>query len=739
MFTPGDKLEYGHYTVLRELGSGGMGVVYHCRDEFLQREIAIKMMLPELMSEEDTVEVFRSEARLAAQLEHPNIVTIHNIGMETREGNVHHYIAMEFLPGGSLKQRIGKEVVPLEQALEWMKQLSTALHYAHKRGVVHQDIKPDNIFITQEGNLKIGDFGLALIATGRAFERAAQGKGTPAYMSPELCKGEPRDHRSDIYSLGAVFFEILAGQRPFKANGMIEMALKHATAPVPSVNKYRNDIPVVLDRCVQNMLAKGPEERVQSLADVVSLLDKLLLEIKVARLGMAPPQAGDNFSRVLMGPEPVENSGSETVQSFQSMMETLPSDMDPTKKYEMLREAGQSAFESEFARSLAELGTGQPQNTAQLPEESILKPAAGGGDALDKILTTSKSNPNLSKEIQSAFSAHERDSCTRQLDCLWTFQTSGPVGWCASPVVNRAKKLVLIGSADGILYALDSESGHLKWFFENGGPIVASPQFAGNNLVLGCADGSVRAIDSANGKEIWKYLGAAPCVSSPDVGNDSVFVGFMDGEIVRLNISTGQRIWKANIGAPIVSSPQVFESQVVLASRDGRVMSLNSESGVANWTFDAKGSVVSSPQVSTDSVYVGTTEGHIHALEPDSGVISWEHDVAAPIIAGGTIEFTAVTFFAGETVYSFEKYKGGLVWKTKLAGAVCKGILSNFGRLYATTRNGFLQCFNARSGDLQWQMKSDRCYDAAPSVSGSSIFVAATDGAVSAYNAPVKQ
>ncbi|MBY0357329.1 MAG: protein kinase [Candidatus Obscuribacterales bacterium] len=99
MFTPGDKLEFGHYTVLRELGSGGMGVVYHCRDEFLQREIAIKMLLPELMEEDDTVEVFHREARLAAQLEHPNIVTVHNIGTEACQGKIHHYIAMEFLPG----------------------------------------------------------------------------------------------------------------------------------------------------------------------------------------------------------------------------------------------------------------------------------------------------------------------------------------------------------------------------------------------------------------------------------------------------------------------------------------------------------------------------------------------------------------------------------------------------------------------------------------------------------------
>src|SRR3990167_8621118 len=124
MFSSGDKLENGHYTIIKELGQGGMGVVYHCHDEFLQRDVAIKMLLPELMANQDTVETFHQEARLAAQLEHPNIVTIYDIGQQEYKGKVQHYMAMEYLPGGNLAGRITKQELSLEHKLNWLKQLA---------------------------------------------------------------------------------------------------------------------------------------------------------------------------------------------------------------------------------------------------------------------------------------------------------------------------------------------------------------------------------------------------------------------------------------------------------------------------------------------------------------------------------------------------------------------------------------------------------------------------------------
>ncbi len=147
ILTRGDKLENGHYTVVSELGIGGMGVVYRCRDELLLRDVAIKMLLPEVMGDLAKCDVFWQEARLAAQLEHPNVVTIYDIGVETRESNKHHYLAMEYLPGGNLSNRLIDGALRIEQALHWMRQLTAGLSFAHKRGVVHQDIKAENILL----------------------------------------------------------------------------------------------------------------------------------------------------------------------------------------------------------------------------------------------------------------------------------------------------------------------------------------------------------------------------------------------------------------------------------------------------------------------------------------------------------------------------------------------------------------------------------------------------------------
>src|SRR5262249_54400053 len=157
-----------------------------------------------------------------------------------------------------------------------------------KRSVVHQDVKADNIFITNEGDLKIGDFGLARLLVGRVHYNASnKGMGTPAYMSPELCRGEQQDHRSDCYSLGILFFEMATGQLPYRAKGMIEMAMKHSTAAIPSAKRINPLVPDVLDKIIRRMMAKTVDERPQSLNEVLTQLDDLVFELRVARLGLS--------------------------------------------------------------------------------------------------------------------------------------------------------------------------------------------------------------------------------------------------------------------------------------------------------------------------------------------------------------------------------------------------------------------------------------------------------------------
>lgn len=676
MFTPGDKLEFGHYTVLKELGSGGMGVVYHCRDEFLQREIAIKMMLPELMSESDTVEIFRQEGRLAAQLEHPNIVTIHNIGVENKAGGTYHYIAMEYLPGGSLRERIGKEPIQLEQGVEWMKQLCAALNYAHKRNVVHQDIKPDNIFITQDGNLKIGDFGLALIATGPGLEK--QSKASPAYMSPELCRGEPRDHRSDIYSLGAVFFEMLTGERPFKANGMIEMALKHSTAPIPSPSKLRPEIPAVLDKMLRYMLAKQPDERLQSLGDMLPSLEKLLLEMKVARLGVT-----------------ISNPGMQAAESG-AKTESTSSGSEPTMDFRPAEETKQAAV---------------------AVKEAAPPPSP--------IPTNDPTQMDPDKE--------------KTLDLLWSFKTHGPIGWTATPVFNRNRKQIYVSSADGALYALDMNTGAMSWYYETGAPCVAGVLSLGDEIYCPSSDGSLHCLNANDGKSIWKFQGASPQVASPVAIPDGILVTALDGSVKALSKKDGTVSWVYRCDKGVVMSPQVVESTAFIVSKDKGLHAVDLTKGWRKWMTESSAPLLASVLASTDSVYCAGTDGKIMACDIATGNKTWEFEASSALLCRGNLEFTTLNYCTKNgAVYCLDKFKGTLVWTGQASGPVLGGITSSSGSLYVASRNGVLHCFNLKTGELNWYSEFPSALEAAPLVTSTHIYQGTSTGELQAVSLPVK-
>ncbi|MBY0548091.1 MAG: PQQ-binding-like beta-propeller repeat protein [Candidatus Obscuribacterales bacterium] len=746
MFTPGDKLEFGHYTILRELGSGGMGVVYHCRDEFLQRELAIKMLLPELMADDDTVEVFRQEARLAAQLEHPGIVTIYNIGMENREGKIHHYMAMEYLPGGSLRQRIGKEPVTLEQAVEWMKELTTALHYAHKRGVMHQDIKPDNIFITQDNNAKLGDFGLALIATGVAFERAASGKGTPAYMSPELCRGEPRDHRSDIYSLGAVFFEMLTGQRPFKATGMIEMALKHATAPVPSAADLRKDLPPILNKAIKYMMAKTPDSRLQSLGDLLPSLDKLLLEMKVARMGVGlrsdkAAQAAQNAAPP-PAPAKVDVDTAVTTEVSASVAQNAAATIPPPPQQQQPQQQPQPVAAA-FAVPAEPIVEPTPQPAVVVEPEPVIVPEPVASPVAPPAVTEQPQSPPIAIDFRPEPAASETKreeldpSKERNLGLLWTFKTKGPIGWSSGVVLNRAKKSLYVGSADGALYSLDMQSGRMNWFLTTEGPIMASCLVSGENLVVGSADGHLYCVNAGTGSLLWKVNAGSPILASPAVSLEQAIICTKEGNVKAYSLADGTNTWTYRTDGELCTSPQVVEDTIFIAGSDKHVHALGADKGWRKWIAETDGPVISECLASTDSVYCATSTGHVYCFDIVSGNKAWTHDSGIYFLSRGSLEFSSVNYCGIDgSLVCLDKYKGAPLWSVGTAGEVVSGVVSITGSLYLACRNGYLQCFNARSGDLKWYAHLDAQLEGPPLSTSQAIYVGTVDGDLLALSSP---
>ncbi|MDH5197678.1 MAG: serine/threonine protein kinase [Gemmatimonadota bacterium] len=249
----------GRYSIERELGRGGMGVVLLARDVALDRLVAIKVLPPDLAEVADVREQFLREARTAAGLSHPHIVPIHSV----EEQGKFVFFVMGYVNGESLRERV-ERVGPLSprQATQFMQEVAWALAYAHERGVVHRDIKPDNVMLERDGDRAIVmDFGIATVGPQRP---SAEIIGTARYMSPEQASGEMVDRRSDLYSLGATFFYALTGRAPFQASSVPALLAKHVGERPPSLPTLRSEIPANLAGVVDRCLAKAPEDRFPS-------------------------------------------------------------------------------------------------------------------------------------------------------------------------------------------------------------------------------------------------------------------------------------------------------------------------------------------------------------------------------------------------------------------------------------------------------------------------------------------
>jgi eukaryotic-like serine/threonine-protein kinase len=250
----------GRYRIVRKLGTGGMANVYLAEDEVLGRRVAIKILDDRHAGDDQFVERFRREAKNAASLSHPNIVSIYDRG----EAEGTYYIAMEYLDGRSLKELIvARGPAPVMVAIDYARQILAAIRFAHRHGIVHRDIKPHNVLVDAEGRLKVTDFGIARAGTSQMTE-AGSIIGTAQYLSPEQAKGAPVDQTSDLYSVGVVLYELLTGVVPFSGDTPVEIAMKHLSSPPEPPSVKRAEIPRELDLVVLRALAKDPADRYQS-------------------------------------------------------------------------------------------------------------------------------------------------------------------------------------------------------------------------------------------------------------------------------------------------------------------------------------------------------------------------------------------------------------------------------------------------------------------------------------------
>src|ERR1044072_4130184 len=287
------QTQLGRYQIRSLLGAGGMGEVYLAQDTSLNRKVALKVLPTDLASNQDRMRRFKQEATAAASLNHPNIAHIYEVG----EANGFNFIAMEYVDGTTLRDKIHNEDEDLSKLLRVLQHVAEGLAKAHDAGIVHRDLKPDNIMITSDGHAKVLDFGLAkLVEQPTITDSVPSGEeptilqqhstpglilGTLGYMSPEQAQGKTKqvDHRSDIFSFGCILFEAITGQRPFTGNDHIEVLNKLIREPAPALASLNPDAPADLQRIVRRCLATDPDERYQNIKDIA-------IELKEARREM---------------------------------------------------------------------------------------------------------------------------------------------------------------------------------------------------------------------------------------------------------------------------------------------------------------------------------------------------------------------------------------------------------------------------------------------------------------------
>jgi len=265
-----DMKQIGRYEIKSELGRGGMATVYRAWDPSFEREVAVKVLPREFLHDPQFTERFKREIKTIAALEHPAIVPVHDVGEEDGVP----FFVMRYMAGGSLKDQMERGKFSVSDSARIIERLASALAYAHRKGVVHRDLKPDNILFDTNGDPFISDFGVASFASGPATGGLTGNAaiGTPAYMSPEQAQGDKVDNRSDIYALGVIIFQMLSGDQPYHAETPMATALKHITEPVPNILQSMPDLPEATSTIIQTAMAKKKEDRYPSALELARAL-----------------------------------------------------------------------------------------------------------------------------------------------------------------------------------------------------------------------------------------------------------------------------------------------------------------------------------------------------------------------------------------------------------------------------------------------------------------------------------
>lgn len=379
---PNQDILNNRYRLVAQQGSGGMAVIYRAIDQALGRTVAVKMLRPSLTADPAFLARFKNEARSVANLMHPNIVTVHDVGQDGEK----HYIVMEFIEGQDLKRIIKAEgALPVERALNLAIQICAGIGFAHRAGLVHADVKPQNILVTVDDTVKVTDFGIAQALTdAHPGERQQVVWGSPHYFAPEQARGERPTAASDVYAIGIVMFEMLTGRLPYTGANQQELALAHIRERVPLVTEFNPTVPESLARIVAKIMSKEPSQRYR----MADQLGNILISYRdkggesIAASVSIPPRAPNPIPAPPVTPPPTAQPATYPPPApLPNPAAVIPPPVDPipTQRYDLAPNAPRPpAYDPRSGASVQSPYTPPPGSTGRIPAP----PTASGNSSL---------------------------------------------------------------------------------------------------------------------------------------------------------------------------------------------------------------------------------------------------------------------------------------------------------------------------------------------------------------------
>jgi len=760
----------GKYHLEQEIGRGAMAVVYRATDTALNRQVALKVLPTYFSHDPEFVRRFQREAQVAASLSHPGIVQIYDVG-EAPDGTL--YIAMQEA-GETLKRLLQHEgPLPLGRALAIAEQVAAALDYAHRRGVIHRDVKASNILLGPGDQTVLTDFGIARVGQESGITTPGFALGTPEYLAPEQAEaGKPVDYRADLYALGVVLFEMLTGRVPFSADRPEAVLHAHIFTPPPSPSRLNPALPEAASQVLLKALAKDPNERYQSGAALVAALrgtfqvpsstlpptstptwnvkpgtpEQRRRGAEVQRSSPAPlppgtsapqpwplllPVAGILAVLILCG-----GLGLLTVAALRGTFQVPSSTLPPTSTPTWNVKPGTPTATPTRPPSPTPMPTLLPTATVTLtplpPTPTPLPPSPTPTSAPGLIPTPSGASAQwlmFRRGVEHSGVAEE--ALPLPLEKRWEFATGGPINMSSPAVVGGT---AYIGSQDGKLYAVDIATGRQRWAFNAGGRIESSPAVAQGVVYFGAHNGKVYAVDAVRGEKLWEFATGDKVESSPAVIDGVVYIGSDDRRLYALDAATGRQKWAFQAEQRIFSSPAVVAGTVFVGGDDSKLYALDVSTGAKRWEFLTGWGVGSSPTVARGTVYVGSLDNKVYALDAQAGAKRWEFAtgggvLSSPAVTGGTVYVGS----QDHTVYALDAATGRQLWAFATGGSVTSSPAVVPGVVFVGSDDGKLYALDAASGRSLWSFATGDKVLSSPAIANGMVFVGSWDGKLYAF------